>query len=72
MKIDLNDRDRKIIVLRWLKQGYIETTDFKEMVQEIKIQICESKKDVENIDNPDYWEEERKGVYKHTTPHPLE
>lgn len=57
MKIELDTRERKLIVLQWLKQGHIETTDFEEMVQEIKIQICESKKDVENIDNPDYWEE---------------
>ena len=60
MKIDLNNRDRKIVVLRWLKQGYIETTDFDEMVQEFEICICKSKKDVENIDNPDYWEEEHR------------
>lgn len=60
MKIDLNTKERKITVLRWLKQGYIETTDFEDMVQEIKICICRTKKDVENIDNPDYWEEEHR------------
>lgn len=60
MKIDLNTKERKITVLRWLKQGYIETTDFDEMVQEFEICICKSKKDVESIDNPDYWEEKHK------------
>lgn len=55
MKIELDTKERKIIVLRWLKQGYIETTDFEEMVQEFKIQVCRSKQDIENKDNPNYW-----------------
>jgi hypothetical protein len=55
MRIELDTRERKIIVLRWLKQGYIETTDFEEMVQEFQIQVCHSKQDIENMNNPDYW-----------------
>lgn len=59
MKISLDTKEKKITVIQWLKQGYIETSDLKDMHTVYEVHICRSKHDIENTSNPDYWEKKK-------------